>query len=222
MRNPDVDTSFGIYFSEDGHTKMGNKIVKIVGDNLIVDNDVYTGTKGLWTLITGATKKQIGNIGEKYNEADVYQYIKLLQQISALHQNFDPKDPHPRSSRSWKWKNFLKNIWEQLNKQEDVVNNERGEENENQRQDIQDDADNVERGVEGESQTDDNETENIEQGGCSLRHDSDLIRGGTLYVHKNGLCCSVWKLGKGLYLSPHPPVVVAAGDGLYIKTGFER
>ena len=65
----------------------------------------------MWTLITGATKKQIGNIGEKYNEADVYQYIKLLQQISALHQNFDLKDPHPRSSRSWKWKNFLKNMW---------------------------------------------------------------------------------------------------------------
>ena len=58
MRDHDVDTSFGIYFSEEGHTKMGNKIVKIVGDNLIVDNDVYTGTKGLWTLITGATKKQ--------------------------------------------------------------------------------------------------------------------------------------------------------------------
>ena len=80
---------------------------------------------------------------KKYNEADVYQYIKLLQQISALHQNVDLKDPHPSSSRSWKWKNFLKNILEQLNKQEDVVNDERGEENENQRQDIEDDADNV-------------------------------------------------------------------------------
>ena len=90
-----------------------------------------------------------------------------------------------------------------------MVNDERGEENENQRQNMEDDADNVETGVEGESQTDDNETENIEQqeqGGSGLRHDSELIRGGSLYVHKNGLCCSVCKLGKGLYLSPHPPV----------------
>ena len=84
----------------------------------------------------------------------------------------------------------------------------------------EDDADNVETGVEGKSQTDDNETENIEQqeqGGSGLRH--ELICGGSLYVHKNGLCYSVRKLGKGLYLSPHPPVVVGAGDGLYVKTG---
>ena len=53
--------------------------------------------------------------------------------MSALHQNFDPENPHPRSSRSWKWKNVLKNIWEQLNKQEDVVNDEQDEENEERR-----------------------------------------------------------------------------------------
>ena len=50
---------------------------------------------------------------------------------------------------------------------------------------MEDDADNVETGVEGESQTDDNETENIEQqeqGGSGLRHDSELIRGGSLNV----------------------------------------
>ena len=60
---------------------------------------IITGTKGLWTLITGVTKNQIGNIDEKYNMADLYQYIKLLRQTSALHQNFDPEDPHPRSNR---------------------------------------------------------------------------------------------------------------------------
>ena len=212
MRDPDVDTSFGLYFSEDGNTKMGSKIVKIVGDNLIVDNEVYTGTKGLWTLVTGVTKKQVGDIGEKYKDADLYQYIKLLRQTSVLHQDFDPENPHPRSSRSWKWKNLLKNIWEELDKQENAVNDERGEENENQRKDIEDDADNVVR---------DKETflEQQEHGGSGLRHDSDLIRGGSLYVHKNGVCCSVCKLGKGLYLSPHPPIVVGAGDGLYVKTG---
>ena len=72
-RDTDVDTSFGLYFSEDGHTtKMGNKIVKIDGDNLIVGNQVYTGTKGLWTLITGVTKNQIEDIGKKIKKADLY------------------------------------------------------------------------------------------------------------------------------------------------------
>lgn len=219
MRDPDVDTSFGIYFSEDGHTKMGSKIVKIVGDNLIVDNDVYTGSKGLWTLITGVTKNQIGNINEKYNEADLYQYIKLLRQTSALHQDFDPENSHPRSNRSWKWKNLLKNIWDEVNKQENEAHEEdeinstdndgHEEENENQRKD---DAENVVRDIE-------NFLEQREQSGSGLKQNLELIRGGSLYVHKNGLCCSVSKLGKGLYLSPHPPIVDGLGDGLYVKTG---
>ena len=84
-RDPDVDTSFGLYFFEDGHTtKMGNKIVKIDGDNLIVDNVVYTGTKGFWTLITGVTENQIGNMDEEFSEADLRQYLELLQQTSVL------------------------------------------------------------------------------------------------------------------------------------------
>ena len=87
------------------------------------------------------------------------------------------------------------------------------------RQDVEDDADNVEWGVKGENQTDDNAIENIEQRGSGLRHDLELIRGGCLYVHKNGLCCSVHKLGEGLYLSPRSPVVLGAGDWLYVKTG---
>ena len=76
-------------------TKMGNKIVKIDGDNLVVGNEVSTGTKGLWTLITGVTTNQIGDIGKNFKQADLYQYIKLISQMSVLHQNFDPENPHP-------------------------------------------------------------------------------------------------------------------------------
>ena len=61
--------------------------------------------------------------------------------------------------------------------------------------------------------------EQQEQGGSGLKQNLELIHGGSLYVHKNGVCCSVNKLGKGLYLSPRPPVVVGTGDGLYVKTG---
>ena len=177
-RDPDVDTSFGLYFSgEDGHTtKMGNKIVKIVGDNLIVNNDVYTGTKGLWTLITGVTKNQIGNINENFSEADLYQYIKLLKQTSALHQDYDPENTHPRSSRSWKWKHLLKDIWDKLNKEKDVINSAdndgHDEENENQ---TKDDAENVVRDIE-------TFLEQREQGGRGLKQNLELIRGG-LYMY---------------------------------------
>ena len=40
--------------------------------------------------------------------------------------------------------------------------------------------------------------EQREQEGRGLKQNLELIRGGSLYVHKNGICCSVSKLGKGL------------------------
>ena len=46
--DPDVDTSFGINFASDGRTAtMGDKVVTIQGDDIIVDNEVYHGTPGL-------------------------------------------------------------------------------------------------------------------------------------------------------------------------------
>ena len=118
-RDPDVDTSFGIRFEDNGETAMGNKWVTIQGDNLIVGDQVYIGTEGLWTLITGVTEDQIGSIGQNYSELDLLEYIKLVKQTNVMHRNFDPTNPHPRSSNSWKWKYFLKNLWDQFRKHDE-------------------------------------------------------------------------------------------------------
>ena len=45
-----VDRSFGIRY-ENGHFMMGDKILKMYGDNIILGDEVYVGTSGLWTLI---------------------------------------------------------------------------------------------------------------------------------------------------------------------------
>ena len=120
-RDPDVDTSFGIYFTLDGRTAMGNKYVTIDGNDIIVGGRIYTGTKGLWSLITGVTKRQIGEkVGQKFTRDDIHNYITLLSQTNVLHKDFEPKNPYPRSNASWKWKHFLKNIWQQLKEQNEV------------------------------------------------------------------------------------------------------
>ena len=83
--DPDVDTSFGINFASDGRTAtMGDKVVTIQGDDIIVDNEVYHGTPGLWALITGTRQNQIrGN----YTQDEMSQYVKLLIQTHVLFQD---------------------------------------------------------------------------------------------------------------------------------------
>ena len=99
-RDPDVDTSFGIRFTPNGRTAMGRKYVTIDGDDIIVDGDIYKGTEGLWALITGATKDQMGDLGTTFTENDLLEYIRLVRQTSVLHQNFDPENNYPRSNSS--------------------------------------------------------------------------------------------------------------------------
>ena len=118
-RDPDVDTTFGIYFSQSGDAFMGSRAVTIQDDDIVIGNEVYHGTDGLWRLIMGVREDQIGNIGVDFTEGDLQEYVKLLRQTNVLHRNFDPNNTHPRSSTSWKWKYILKPLWYKFKKEED-------------------------------------------------------------------------------------------------------
>ena len=48
-RDPDLDTSFGLYYSNDGEIKMGDKTITLDGNDLIVNDEIYEGTPGLWS-----------------------------------------------------------------------------------------------------------------------------------------------------------------------------
>ena len=37
---------------------IGDKLIDIVGDNIVMDDEVYIGTPGLWSLITDKTPKE--------------------------------------------------------------------------------------------------------------------------------------------------------------------
>ena len=46
------DTSFGIHMDIDRNMKIGDKRVYVDRDDIIVNNEVYTGTPGLWSVVT--------------------------------------------------------------------------------------------------------------------------------------------------------------------------
>ena len=112
----DRDKTFGIHFGTDGNYHMGAeqgkdgvyrgniKIITIAYNNIYVDGEKFTGTPGLWELI-------MKNEPKKYTEEDLKRYGDLLFKTNAMYQNFDPNNPYPRSSRSYKWQKIVSLIW---------------------------------------------------------------------------------------------------------------
>ena len=109
-RDNEIDTSFGINFIE-GKPYIANTPIKIQHNDIIIYNEVYEGTPGLWNLITEKTK---GLLEGKYTDNDLSAYEDILRQTNALYQDFNPSSPYPRSSGSSKWRHVLAPIWTKL------------------------------------------------------------------------------------------------------------
>ena len=95
---------------------IGNTPVTISDDDIIIYGEVYHGTPGLWALLTQTTKDELKGT---WNDEDLDKYVEILNQTNVLHEDYNPKNPNPRSSRSWKWKNILGLIWKQLKKNDE-------------------------------------------------------------------------------------------------------
>ena len=108
------DKTFGIYLGKDGQYHMGKqankenkKVVTIAYNNVVVEGEKFRGTPCLWELIM--EERPIN-----YTRGDLDEYKDLLKKTNALHHNFNPRNPNPRSSRSGKWKNLLSPIWYEM------------------------------------------------------------------------------------------------------------
>ena len=104
--NNTIDTTFGIRY-EDNIFKIGNKIFKGDDHHLLIGEQAYVVTPGLWSLIT---EKQ----PDGYSKEDLHAYKAILHDTAVLHQDFDPENNLPRASRSKKWKNILSPMWLQI------------------------------------------------------------------------------------------------------------
>ena len=111
QQDPDLDTSFGIYFGPDNIPRIGDKAITIDADDIIIADRVYHGTPGLWSLITEKRP-------ENYNRDDVIAYKDLLNQTNVLRHNFDPENSNPRASKSAKWEKILRYIWQEITEEE--------------------------------------------------------------------------------------------------------
>ena len=104
--DPDeVDNTFGIYV-DGGTWKIGNEKVYVDGNDLFIGGEKYEGTRGLWELIVMKEPSE-----QNYNDGDLATYSEILINTNAIRRDNDPTNPRPKSSRSWKWTNMVKDIW---------------------------------------------------------------------------------------------------------------
>ena len=99
------DRTFGINKIY-GHHHIGDTHVIIHKNNIIIDNEKFMGTPGLWDLIMLKEPKK------SYSDKEYKSYIKILLKTHVLYQDNNPNNPYPKSSKSYKWNRFLKPIWE--------------------------------------------------------------------------------------------------------------
>ena len=100
----EADTTFGIY-DKDHRLYMGNKPVIVKENNIVLEDEEYEGTPGLWELIVSKKPKD-------FSAEDYDNYAKLIVKSNALYRNYTPDNPRPKSNRSYKWKNILSETWD--------------------------------------------------------------------------------------------------------------
>ena len=106
-----IDLSFGLY-TQEGKFKIGNKEVNIEDNNIKVDDIIFEGTPGFWELVTSKNP-------ENYTKEDLEKYRQLLLLTNTIYRGNNPDNNNPKSSKSSKWKNIIKPIWEQIKKQKE-------------------------------------------------------------------------------------------------------
>ena len=109
-----ADKVFGMV-KKDKYYYIGDKPIKIKGDNIIIDDKEYTGTVGLWELIISNNPQE-----GKYTEDDFINYGELLIQTNAIYQNNNPDQNKPKSSNSKKWKYLISPIWKEIKRRKTI------------------------------------------------------------------------------------------------------
>ena len=98
-----ADRTYRLY-DKGGKFYISNKLAIIVDNDLVFGKDEYEGTPGLWELIVSKKPKD-------FTKEDYENYAKLMIKTNTLHRDNDLNSLYPKSSKSYKWNNILKDIW---------------------------------------------------------------------------------------------------------------
>ena len=106
-----LDLNFGLNTqNEEKKFKIGDKSVKFVNNNIIVEGEEFIGTPGFWALIISKNPSP-----DDYEIADKIQYKKLLIKTNAIFQDNNPENTRPKGNyQGNKWKEIIKPIWEEI------------------------------------------------------------------------------------------------------------
>ena len=112
------DNIFGIWFDgEKLHIGNSNNVV-IDGNDLIINDEMYKGTEGLWMLLTNPNKNKVDKETfdtrwtnkNNFTEEDLSLYKEIVIKTHSIYQNNDPSTKIPKSSVSKKWTELLSQI----------------------------------------------------------------------------------------------------------------
>ena len=109
LNKSNTDKTFGIR-KKGGHHYIGIKHIIITGDSNIIikeSGEKFYGSDGLLELITSKHLEEEFD----YDKDDLKEYERLMIKTNALHKDYNPNNPYPRSSKSDKWLEILGPIW---------------------------------------------------------------------------------------------------------------
>ena len=101
----EADRTFGLY-DRKGKFYIGSKPVVIKENNIVVENEEYEGTPGLWELIVSKIPDE-----NNYTDEDKKNYARLMVKTNALYRDNNPNNSRPKSSKGPKWTDILSPIW---------------------------------------------------------------------------------------------------------------
>ena len=102
-----ADKTFGLR-DEDGKFQIRNKKAKIKENNIIVGNNEYAGTPGLWEQIGARSPDD-----KIFTNGDYENYAEIMHSTNALWRNNNGSETKPKANKSRKWRHILESIWDE-------------------------------------------------------------------------------------------------------------
>ena len=105
LKRKNRDENFGIR-EEKGRYYIGNKPIRIINNDIILDDELILGTPGLWELITSKNPQNVNNPDDYAN----YRY--LLLKTNAIYKDNNPESSQAKGNhKGKKWENIIGPIW---------------------------------------------------------------------------------------------------------------
>jgi len=99
------DENFGPEGDDKGNLRLGDAEFKTDGNDMIINGKRYSGTGGLWELVT-MKKPKTGS----YDGEDMKKYKEILISSTAMRSSKNPQ--RPAANGGHKWETFVRLIWE--------------------------------------------------------------------------------------------------------------